>query len=126
MITQLRRNIFDVCEAVTNLSGKTFYKIAPQGTKLPYMIFFQITGNIDHDSVSEFEEIYLQFNFYDDMGHLTSLESIYEDFITKLTSGSFSLTNYNIISVRRQFYRDGEYDKVAQIISQYRITLEKK
>lgn len=126
MITTLRRNIFDVSNTIIALNSRSYYQVVPQNTAYPYLVFFQVTGTPEHDTGNEFEDVYIQFSIYDYLKNLTSLEAVYKELTQKLITSNFTLSDYDVIHIIRQFNRDAEFDKVAQIVTQYKFHLQKK
>lgn len=131
MITELRRNINDIGNQVENhlgemiLQGKCFYRKVVQKTPYPYMMFFFVTIPSSRDTGTVYEDAYLQLNIYDKFENMSVLEWLKEEFKKNIVKEAFSLTSHKIIAIIHQFDRDIIIEDSIQLISQYKIQLEK-
>lgn len=126
MINVLRNKIYEVGSTVTVLSNKFFYEEAPAGTENPYAVFNLVTNASARDSGSEFEESYVQINFYHNTA--SAAETMYDDFKNKFVRSEFeNLTGYKLVLLHRQFDRGPKkINENWQLISQYKIELQKQ
>jgi len=126
MNDELREAIFHILNTVTGLVGYVYYEDAKPGQAYPYAMFFFVDGIGSRDSVSKFEDYYLQINLYHTNGK--TLETLVKAVRAALDDkeSSFSLTNYFFNRIEWQFTRGLKVDDISQNIIQYKIELTKK
>lgn len=101
----IRKGIYAAFNTVNDfnadVAGRLFFASAPDGTELPYAIYFFISDRDDDTFTENMREVYLQFSLFSGAsspseilsmdGHLTAL---YKDKV-------FSVTGWDVVSVRR-------------------------
>lgn len=126
MNSELRAAIHGKGVSIAGLVGGFWYLEAPASTPYPYCVFSFVTNTISRDSVSKFEDFYLQINIYHNSG--TGIEDIAKKIYDALddSESSFSLASYIFDRIERQFSRPMIIDDVYLITTQYKIELTKR
>ncbi|MEW6507182.1 MAG: hypothetical protein AB1432_05495 [Bacteroidota bacterium] len=125
MTTELREQIAAKGNSIPELIGGFWYLEAPQKVSYPYSVFSFIDDISSRDSVSKFEQPYLQINIYDEDGE--NVEILKEKMIAEFddSEADFNLTDYFFDRIERQFVKPIATN-IFQIAIQYKIDLTKK
>jgi len=124
MIQELRETIYDTLFAVSGLSN-VYYKKADKDAGFPYVVFSEVTANYDRlDTNDKTETVSVQVDVfgakYDEATHEAMLELIKAALDAE---SNYTLTNYTIMDVLRDFAIPVIQDEVLQTSLQYTFKL---
>lgn len=126
MKTVLRNEVYRLINTVAALSSEIYYQEAPDGTALPYCVFFPTAGNTFEDTASEFGESYVQISvFSDDAAEAESIGQSVHDVFFK-SAGDFNAVGYNVNLCSVEGNKSLVFDDVYQEITEIRISFEKE
>lgn len=118
MITPLREKLNAVCNSVSSLNGRVYYREADQTQEMPYCVFALVTNNNNGDTARRYEENPIQFSLFAEK--LSVIEPIADALKTAIESASYSdISGWKLITLRKQFENDFKADDVWQINLQY-------
>ncbi len=124
----------DSAPAVTlraSLTNGLHFYVAPQGTNMPYAVYFLVSTVPERNFVERFENSLLQFNIFSSRGLSTNsadeIVGIYDDLISLFDEALLTITGYTSLYMLREFsellYPDD--DEIYMYSTTYRILAEK-
>ena len=136
MVKELRAGIYSLLtgnNAFHTSMPNVHWKIAPQGAQLPYCVFDRITQSVTRDSVSKFEDVWVQFNLYRDTKEANysvklnddedNLISLFDDADINKT---LSISGYKLTNIKRQPTKElGIVDGVSGVSVQFIIQIQR-
>ncbi len=108
-----------------NMSGGMHLIEAPQNTAFPYAVFELIDDDYDFTFTSEFSEILIEFNIFDDDSSVSNIGTYFENLKMLYDWAMPEVTGYTVVKMEREFADLDKDDGVWQYMVQYRILLEK-
>lgn len=125
MIPELRKAIFNIGKTIPGLSGRFYFTEAPRNVEYPYAVFSQVANTNSRDTASQFEDIFININFYDESA--AGAESISDAgkvvFDDSESAFSAELTDNFLDRIERQLTRDQKLDDVFMVSLQYKLEL---
>jgi hypothetical protein len=109
----------------TNVSARLYLSEAPQGTSFPYIVYYLVANDYDHQFGEDYEDCLIQFNIFDDKASASNISTYFENLKALYDWASPDVTNYTVVRMQREFAQLNKDDDVWQYTVQYRVLLEK-
>ena len=112
----------------TSLGGRVYFDHAPQGTVFPYCVYYLINDKYEYQFDSEFQEVVLQFNIFDQSSSALNILGYYDDLRDVMDWSSLSITGYDCIKVEPEWANIEWLEEEEAWIcrTQYRVLQEKQ
>ena len=86
----------------TDVGGRIYLDDAPQGTEMPYVVFFIVSDVPDNTFTENIEDILVQFSIFSSSMGATEITGIYNHLIALFDDRDLSITGYGHLSMMRQ------------------------
>lgn len=109
----------------TNTSSRLYLHEAPQGTSLPYAVYFMVDGDHDwdFDEQHNYEEYLLQFNIFAD--DRLEVNNLFTNCKSMFDWTTLTVTGYTFLFMRREGSRMLRADDdVWQYVVEYRVMVQ--
>ena len=102
----LRTGIFSLFTAssdfYTDIGGRLFYSMAPDGAELPYAVYFFVS-DVDEDTFTEnMKEVYVQFSLYSGASSPAEILDMDTHLAALFKDKVFTATGWTVVVMRRQ------------------------
>lgn len=86
----------------TSIGGRLFKGLAPQGTPMPYVIFFVVSDVYDPTFTEDYENVLLQFSIFSEAVGSTEIEDIFTNLKAVYDNTAFTPTGNQVVVMTRQ------------------------
>lgn len=101
----LRTGIYTIFNTVndfnTDISGRLFFTDAPDGTELPYGLFFYVSDTDDDTFTENFRDVYVQFSLFSGASSPAEILDLDLHLTALFKDKVFAVTGWTVISMRR-------------------------
>jgi hypothetical protein len=92
--------------ASTSVGGRIFYKEAPEGTLLPYIVFMRISGSNSDTFDERVDETVIQFSLYSSSRGIMEIGTMYENLRALFDDATFSVPGGTLVRCQYQSATD--------------------
>ena len=86
----------------TAIGGRLYKLRAPQGTALPYVIFFVVSDVYTPTFTEDMEQVIIQFSIFSEASGTTEIEDIYDKLKLVYDNQTFAPTGNKVVIMTRQ------------------------
>jgi hypothetical protein len=118
---------YDASATLVSACHGLHFGMVPQGTEMPYIVFYDNPGNPNYTFTEVEEERTIQFNILSDSSSSVEINGIYDKLIAAFDYCTLSVTGYNFIVMERTLNHlmPLPEENCWQYSVQYRIRIQK-